>query len=156
MYLFMAALGLRCCKRAFSPCGYSSLQCAGFSLWRLLLWARALGCTDFSSYVACVQSLWHRGFAAVRCVGSSWTRDRTSVPCITRQICNCYTTREIRGKWNLQTKTCCDQIWAGPHSVSLGGKHHRVCFWNHVGAMKSPRTWSRGDRHVVQYGTKSL
>lgn len=59
MYLFMAALGLRCCKRAFSPCGYSSLQRAGFSLWRLLLlWARALGCTDFSSHGTEAQQPW--------------------------------------------------------------------------------------------------
>ena len=36
MYLFLAALGLRCCVRAFSSCGdggYSSLWCVGFSLW---------------------------------------------------------------------------------------------------------------------------
>ena len=41
IYLFLAALDLRCCARAFSSCGepgYSSLQCAGFSLrWLLLL-----------------------------------------------------------------------------------------------------------------------
>ena len=40
-FLFLAALGLFCCTRAFSSCseqGYSSLQCAGFSLrWLLLL-----------------------------------------------------------------------------------------------------------------------
>ena len=35
LLLFLAALGLRCCARAFIGCGkrgYSSLQCAGFSL----------------------------------------------------------------------------------------------------------------------------
>ena len=43
----MAALGLRCCAWAFSShgeWGYSSLCCAGFSLWwLLLLGAQALG-----------------------------------------------------------------------------------------------------------------
>ena len=81
--------------------GYSSLQCAGFSLrWLLLLQhtgpracglsscgAWALGCTVFSSCDAQAQQLWlavsrvqaqqlwHTGFVALRHVGSSWTRD---------------------------------------------------------------------------------
>ena len=41
IYLFLAALGLRCCARAFSSCderGLLLLQCVGFSLqWLLLL-----------------------------------------------------------------------------------------------------------------------
>ena len=41
IYLFLAALGLRCCARAFSSCGEQGLllpQCTGFSLqWLLLL-----------------------------------------------------------------------------------------------------------------------
>ena len=39
IYLFRVALGLCCCSQAFSSCesgDYSSLQCAGFSLWWLL------------------------------------------------------------------------------------------------------------------------
>ena len=39
-FIFLAVLGLRCCTRAFSSCasrGYSSLQCAGFSLRWLLV-----------------------------------------------------------------------------------------------------------------------
>ena len=47
----MAALGLCCCARAFSSCGeLSSLRCAGFSLWWLLL-LRSTGSrhTGFSS-----------------------------------------------------------------------------------------------------------
>ena len=40
IYLFLAALSLRCCAQAFSLVAvsgsYSSLQCAGFSLWWLL------------------------------------------------------------------------------------------------------------------------
>ena len=42
IYLFLAALGLRCCTRAFflvaASRGYTSLGCTGFSLlWLLLL-----------------------------------------------------------------------------------------------------------------------
>ena len=49
IYLFLAALGLRCCTRAFlwlrrAGGGYSSLRYVGFSLWwLLLLGAWALG-----------------------------------------------------------------------------------------------------------------
>ena len=42
IYLFLAALGLLCCVRAFSSCGegYPWLWRAGFSLqWLLLLWS---------------------------------------------------------------------------------------------------------------------
>ena len=53
MYLFLAALGLHCCTRAFSSCGeggYSSLWCAGFSLrWLLLL--RSTGSRHVGSVV---------------------------------------------------------------------------------------------------------
>ena len=40
IYSFLFVLGLHCCTWAFSSCGkrgYSSLQSAGFSLWKLLL-----------------------------------------------------------------------------------------------------------------------
>ena len=53
IYLFLAALGLRCCAQAFSGFserGYSSLQCAGFSLqWLLLLRSTGSRCASFSS-----------------------------------------------------------------------------------------------------------
>ena len=53
IYLFLAALGLRCCARAFSivPSGvYSSLRCTGYSLrWLLLLQSMGSRCTGFSS-----------------------------------------------------------------------------------------------------------
>ena len=49
----MAALGLRCCARAFSSCsegGYSLSWCAGFSLWQpLLLRSTGSRCAGFSS-----------------------------------------------------------------------------------------------------------
>ena len=57
IYLFiylLAALGLRCCVRAFSLVavsrGYSSLWCMGFSLWwLLLLWSTGSRRAGFSS-----------------------------------------------------------------------------------------------------------
>ena len=54
IYLSTAALGLRCCTWAFSSCGergYSQLQCAGFSLWWLLL-LRSMGSSMRASVVA--------------------------------------------------------------------------------------------------------
>ena len=46
IYLFLAALGLCCCTRAFS----SSLWCTGFSLrWLLLLWNMGSRHVGFSS-----------------------------------------------------------------------------------------------------------
>ena len=48
--LFLAALGLCCCTWAFSSCeGYSSLRCAGFLLWWLLLWSTGSRRAGFSS-----------------------------------------------------------------------------------------------------------
>ena len=82
--------------------GYSSLLCAGFSLWWLLL----LQSTGFSSCGtwaqqlwlagsrAQAQQLWHTGLVAPWHVGSSRTRARTSVPCIGRWILNHCATRE--------------------------------------------------------------
>ena len=52
-YLFLTALGLCSCARAFSGCGEggsSSLQCVGFSLWwLLLLWSTGSRRAGFSS-----------------------------------------------------------------------------------------------------------
>ena len=52
IYLFMGALGLRCCVWAFSSCvigGYSSLQCAGFSLRWLFTGSRRAGFSSCGS-----------------------------------------------------------------------------------------------------------
>ena len=68
--------------------GYSSLWCASFSLWWLLL-LRSTG-----SRVQ-AQQLWRTGLAAPQHVGSSRTRDRTRVPCTGKQILNHCTTREV-------------------------------------------------------------
>ena len=52
-YLFLAALGLCCCTRAFSSCGERGLLFVvvrGFSLrWLLLLWSTGSRHTGFSS-----------------------------------------------------------------------------------------------------------
>ena len=76
-WVFVAARGL---SLVVVSGGYSSLQCAGFSLWWLLL-LRSTGSR-------------HAGFIALRHVGTSQTRARTRVPCIGRQILNHYATRE--------------------------------------------------------------
>ena len=39
--------------------------------------------------------MWCMGLAALQHVGSSQTRDGTHVPCISRQILNHWTTREV-------------------------------------------------------------
>ena len=71
IYLFMAALGLCFCVRAFSNCveqgGYSSLQCTGFLLlWLLLLRSMGSRHTGFSSCGTWAQQLWLTGSRARR------------------------------------------------------------------------------------------
>ena len=47
-YLYLSALGLHCCSRAFSGCGWAraalELRCSGFSLRWLLLWSTGSRC----------------------------------------------------------------------------------------------------------------
>ena len=103
-WVFVAARGL---SLIAASGGYSSLQCASFSLrWLLLL--QSMGCrrVGFSSCSMWAQQLWLTGSRAqaqqLWCtslvapghVGSSWTRDRTRVPCTDRQILNHCATRE--------------------------------------------------------------
>ena len=89
--------------------GYSSLQCAGFSLrWLLLLRSTGSRCTGFSSCSTQAWQLWltgsrtqahqlqRMGLVAPRHVGSSWTRARTCVPCTGRRILNHCATREAQ------------------------------------------------------------
>ena len=121
-YLFLAALGLRCCARAFSSCsewgllfvavhglliavaslvaehGPQSVQAsvvAARGLSSCSAWA--LGLLGFSSCVTWAQQLWRMGLVTPRHVGSSRTRSRTHVPCIGRQILNHCATREVQG-----------------------------------------------------------
>ena len=92
--LFLAALGLHCCLRGLSLVavsgGYSSLRCAGFSLWWLLL-LRSTGSRARAQY------LWHTGLVAPQHMGSSQTRAQTCVPCIGRWILNHCATGEVLG-----------------------------------------------------------
>ena len=87
--------------------GYSSLQCAGFSLWwLLLLQSTGSRCVGFSSCGAWAQQLWLTGFRAQAQqlwltgldapwhVGPSRTRARTCVLCIGRRILKHCTTRK--------------------------------------------------------------
>ena len=109
--LFLAALGLRCCTRAFSSCGEQGplfVVVHGLLIAQLLL-LRSMGSrrVGFSSYVTRakqlwlagsrvqVQQLWLMGLVAPRHVGSSRTRAQTRVPCIGRWILNHSTTREV-------------------------------------------------------------
>ena len=72
--------------------GYSSLQCAGFSLqWLLLLRSTGSRHMGFSSCGTQAQWLWRTGLVAPRHVRSSRNRARTRVPC----ILNHCATREV-------------------------------------------------------------
>ena len=97
-YSFLAALGLRCCMRAFSSCGKwrllfvtvrglltavaspvaeHGLQAHGLQqLWHM---AQQLWLADSRAQA---QQLWHTGLVALRHVGSSRTRAQTCVPSI--------------------------------------------------------------------------
>ena len=94
-WVFVAARGL---SLVVASGGYSSLQCAGFSLWRLLLWStgsrHGLQQLWLTSSRAQAQQLWRTGLAALRHVGSSRSRARICVSCIGRRILNHCATRE--------------------------------------------------------------
>ena len=101
--LILTAPGLRCCVKAFSTCfeqGYSSLQCEGLSLrWLLLLQSTG-------------SRMWASVFVAPRLTCSKACkifpdRDQTCVPCISRQILNHWTTREVLDHLLLTTALCC-------------------------------------------------
>ena len=54
IHLFLAALGLHCCARAFfslvaASGGYSSLGCVVLLRWLFLLWSTGSRCAGFSS-----------------------------------------------------------------------------------------------------------
>ena len=83
-WVFMATQGL---SLVAVSGGYSSLRCAGFSLWWLLL----LGSTGSKVQA---QHLWHMGLVALQHEGSSQIRDWTHVSCIGRRILHHWATRE--------------------------------------------------------------
>ena len=81
--LFLVALNLHCCARAFSSCelGLLSSRSAWASRCYLLSW-RNTGSrgTCFSNCGIGAQELWHTTFSFLRHVKSSWTRDWTMSP----------------------------------------------------------------------------
>ena len=84
-----------CCGAWASHCG--SFSCCGArALERRLsscgTWTQQLWLTGSRAQA---QQLWRTGLVAPWHVGSSWTRARTHVPCISRQILNHCTTREV-------------------------------------------------------------
>ena len=92
IYLFLAALGLCCCARAFSSSGQQGLL---FVVVHGFLIAVASFVVEHRLQVRGLQQLWHTSLAVLRHVGSSRTRDRTHVPCIGRWILNHCATREV-------------------------------------------------------------
>ena len=106
-WVFVAACGL---FLVVASRGYSSLWCAGQSLWWLLLLqsmgSRRMGFSScgmraqqlwLTGSRAQAQWLWRMGLVALQHVGSSWTRAQTHAPCIGRQILNHGATREVLG-----------------------------------------------------------
>ena len=93
LFSSLAALGLRCCMKAFSSCGERGLLSSCD--------ARASPCGSFSCLQSTgsgdcgLQSLWRLGFIAPLLVGSSRTRDQTHLSCIGRWILNHWATREV-------------------------------------------------------------
>ena len=96
-WVFVAERGL---SLVVTSRGYSSLRCAGFSSWwLLLLWSTGTRRVGFSSCGSCALerrlSSLRTGLVALPHVGSSRTRARTCVPCFDRWILNHCTTREV-------------------------------------------------------------
>ena len=114
--LFLAVLGLRCCRQVFSSC--SEQGAILFSLrWFLLLWN--------TSYRARSQLLWNMGLDALRHAGSSQTRDQTPVSCVGRWVLNHWTTREVLDEecfpcLNPSPVTCYLQVQTRVHIHLLG------------------------------------
>ena len=103
MYLFLAALCLRCCAWAFSRCreqgllfiavrGLLIVVASHCGAWAVGAWAQQLWLTGCRAQA---QQLQHTGLVALWHVGSSRTRARTHVPCIGRWILNHCATREV-------------------------------------------------------------
>ena len=130
--------------------GYSSLQCAIFSLrWLLLLWN-----TGFS----------HCGLVTPRYVESTWTKGWTPVPCIGKRILNHWTTREVRVGESLMDCLRCGgpkQTWPFPGlemyprhtgfcSVVLITDYVTVCTVASVSPTRLQTPWGHGLQCFVQ------
>ena len=96
---------------------YTSLQCAGFSLWwLLLLQSTGFRPVGFSSYSTLAQKLQlvvsecclsSCGLVALWYVGSSQTRDQTCVPCTGRQTLNHWTHQGSPNKYYFKVHVAC-------------------------------------------------
>ena len=99
IYLFLAALGLRCCAHAFSSCDEQGLLF--ISVHGLLIAVASLVAEHglqglgFSSCGMRAQQLWRTGLVAPWHMGSARTRAGTHVPFISRRIPNHCATREV-------------------------------------------------------------
>ena len=105
IYLFLAALGLYCCPRAFSSCGEQGLLFVAvcgllIAVASLVAEHRLQACRLQELWLvgsrAQAQQLWFMGLVAPWHVGSSQTRAQTRVSCIGRRILNHCATREVQ------------------------------------------------------------
>ena len=106
-WVFVAACGL---SLAVASRGYSSVLCAGSSLWwPLLLWGTGFGragfsgCSTLAHWLQCVgsrahglQYLWRMNLVASQHVEPSQTRDQNCIPYAGRQILIHCPTREVQ------------------------------------------------------------
>ena len=133
IYLFMAALGLRCYTRAFSSCGERGLL---FVAVRGLLIAVASLVAEHGLQAHGLQQLWlagsraqaqqwwPTGLVAPQHVGLSQNRARTCVPCIGGRILNHYAAREARnGKLLSQKGSTFTKHLYTRYKVGLIGKN---------------------------------
>ena len=144
IYLFLAALGLRCCTRAFSSCGERGLLF--LLVLRLLfavaslavehgLWARGLQELWLVGSRAQAQQLWRTGLVAPQHVGSSWTWAWTRVPCIGRWILNHCATGEAHDvisywSWEFGESQKDSLLWT--NSVPSKGLDSFSCLYHKV------------------------
>ena len=142
IYLFLAALGLRCCARAFSSCGERGLlfiAVHGFLIAVASLVAehglqvRGLQQLWLTGSRVQAQQLWLTGLVVPWHVGSSQTRARTRVPCIGRQILNHCATREVprsvfqkdNSRTIFESNPSCWSLPRGPVSPNKTKKHNQ-------------------------------
>ena len=136
--------------------GYSSLRCAGLSLWwPLLLLSTSSRHPGFSSCGTCAQQLWLAGsraqaqqlwctgLVAPRHVGSSGTRARTRVPCIGRWTPNHCATREVPTHRLFNTA---DWKWCITPLISLAKAHH-LALLNYNGVWKAILIHTQGKKN---------
>ena len=75
LFLFWAALGLRCRTQAFSSCSLQASRCGG-----------SCCCGAWALAFCRIPWLWRLGSAVLGHVSFSWTEDQNRVPCSGRLI----------------------------------------------------------------------